>query len=100
MPNSFLAIACKKFYGFIRVFQEYQIYPFKTLLKGFPPKPLLVLQGFLPTALMPLVLTSDTERCRHKMAKGAKPEPWNWEFLVHIFLLYFRLTAQYQLSMQ
>ena len=52
MPCSFLAIACKKlFYGFIRVFQEYQIYPFKNLLQGFPPKPLLVLQGFSPKVI-------------------------------------------------
>ena len=32
---------------------------------------------FLPTALTPLVLTLDTERCCHKVAEGAKPEPWN-----------------------
>ena len=52
---------------------------------------------FLPTALTLLVLSSDTERCRHKMDKGVKPEPWNWEFLV---LLYFPLAAKYQLSVQ
>ena len=48
---------------------------------------------FLPTALTPLVLTSDTEHCRHKMAKGAKPEPWNREFLVHNILTIFPLNC-------
>ena len=48
---------------------------------------------FLPTALPPLVLTLDTERCRHKMAKGAKPEPWNWEFLVQYVLIIFPLDC-------